>query len=230
MNDSIKETQDRLSKHHRDGKKFAEMIKETHANRFGESFWQWWDQAITARIGPPEVVVDLGTGPASFLLQLHEHFPQAKLYGVECAEYMLDAIPELPAACEIIPADLHDPRLPLAAASVDVVTASVVLHEMLQPVKALLETYRILKPGGLFYIMDWVRAPLEVYLREVEFPVFGAETDAAKLEDLFVHFSEHNRFSTDDLVFMLHHAGFKVVENTALAEGRKVRLLALKSK
>ena len=230
MSDSVKATQDLLAKHHRDGEQFAEMMKQTHASRFGEEFWQWWEQAISARIGKPGVVLDLDTGPASFLLELNRHLPQAKLYGVECAEYMLAAIPEeLPDGCEILCADLHDPRLPLEDASVDVITASVVLHEMHQPVKTLLEAYRLLKPGGLFYILDWVRAPLERYLEDVDFPVFAPETAAEQLEDLFVHFIEHNRFSSDDLTFMLRHAGFKVVECTPLVQGRQARLLAMKS-
>jgi len=38
MSKKIKQTQDMLAKHHRDGAAFAELMKETFADRFNDTF------------------------------------------------------------------------------------------------------------------------------------------------------------------------------------------------
>jgi SAM-dependent methyltransferase len=143
---------------------------------------------------------------------------------------MLQAVEPLPDGCEILTEDLHDPKLPLADGSVDAVNASVVLHEMNQPLRSLQEVHRCLKPGGRFYIHDWVRAPLEVYIRAQteEAAVFNPDTPVDELEDLFVHFIEHNRFSREDLIYLLNMSGFAVLHSTISKEGRFARIVAEK--
>jgi len=77
-------------------------------------------------------------------------------------------------------------------------------------------------------VMDWVRAPLSQYLESSELAVFDRQTNVDALEDLFIHFIEHNRFSVDDLVFMLENTGFHILENTPLKDGQMARLVAEK--
>jgi len=229
VNNKLQQTQRMLAKHHRDGEAFVQLMKDTHTGRFNEDFWTLWNNRIVPVLSESPVILDLGTGPGTFLRDIHERHPQARAIGVECAEYMLEAAAsDLPEGCEIITADLHDPRLSLADNSVDVAVASVVLHEMHQPVRTLQEMQRCLKPGGIFYVMDWVRAPLQQYLADSELAVFDRQTRVDELEDLFIHFIEHNRFSVDDLAFMLENTGFLVLENTPLKEGRMARLVAEK--
>ena len=128
--------------------------------------------------------------------EFEEKYPNIKSIGVEVAHYMLDAADELPENAKILAADLHDPYLAMKAESVDVVVASVVLHEMHQPIKAFYEVARLLKPGGMFYILDWVRVPLKQYLSNSEVEVFNKETSAIVLEDLFVLLTKStHRFS-----------------------------------
>jgi len=228
MNNKLQQTQAMLTKHHRDGEAFVQLMKDTYAGRFNENFWALWNTRIVPVLGESPVILDLGTGPGTFLRDVHQRHPQARVIGVECAEYMLEAANNLPEGCEIITADLHDPHLPLTDNSVDVVIASVVLHEMHQPIRTLQEMRRCLKPSGIFYVMDWVRAPLAQYLTDSELAVFDRQTPVDALEDLFIHFIEHNRFSVDDLAFMLENTGFRVLEKTPLKEGRMARLVAEK--
>jgi ubiquinone/menaquinone biosynthesis C-methylase UbiE len=230
MTEAVKKTQEMLAKHHRDGAAFAQMMKETFTSRFNDTFWAFWEENIMPHLVADATVLDLGTGPGLFLRALVQRYPEMTAYGVECAPYMLDAVESLPNNAKIITADLHDPHLPLPEASVDAAVASVVLHEMHQPVKTLLEIQRCLKPGGVFYILDWVRAPLEMYLHNSDVKVFDRGTSAEALEDLFVHFIEHNRFSREDLEFMLANTGFDIVQSTPLLEGRQARILAQKRK
>ena len=228
MNNKLKQTQDMLARHHRDGAAFAQMMKDTFDGRFNEAFWAMWEKNIEPALSDEPVILDLGTGPGMLLKALAARYPKLRAIGVECADYMLAAADELPEGCEIITADLHDPHLPLEDGSVDAAVASVVLHEMHQPVRALQEVARCLKPGGRLYVLDWVRAPLKQYLEEAELDVFALDTPLEALEDLFIHFIEHNRFSADDLAFLLENTGFRVLETTLLKEGRQARIIAEK--
>ena len=228
MNNKLKQTQDMLARHHRDGAAFAQMMKDTFDGRFNEAFWAMWEKNIEPALSDEPVILDLGTGPGMLLKALAARYPKLRAIGVECADYMLAAADELPEGCEIITADLHYPHLPLEDGSVDAAVASVVLHEMHQPVRALQEVARCLKPGGRLYVLDWVRAPLKQYLEEVELDVFAPDTPLDALEDLFIHFIEHNRFSADDLAFLLENTGFRVLETTLLKEGRQARIIAEK--
>ncbi len=224
----LEKTREMLSRHHRDGERFARLMKEGFENRFDEVFWKDWDAWLAATWGDSPTVLDLGAGPGLFVKSVATRYPQARVVGVECAPYMLDAAEALPDNGELLCEDLHDPHLPFDDAGVDAAMASVVLHEMDQPVKALLELRRCLKPGGRLMILDWVRAPLEVYIRHQtdEARLFEAATPVSELDDLFVHFVEHNRFSREDLIYLLNRTGFAVLDSSVTREGRYARIIA----
>lgn len=230
MSDRRQQTQAMLAKHHRDGERFAQLMKESFADRFDEVFWAAWRQWVEPAYSTTPVVLDLGAGPGLFVKALAERYPGIRAIGVEVAPYMLEAVGALPAGCEIIEEDLHEPRLSLADGAVDAVMCSVVLHEMDQPLRALQEISRVMRRGGRFYIADWVRAPLEVYVRNQtdEAALFGSAITTAELEDFFVHFVEHNRFSREDLIYLLNHTGFAVIHSEIAKEGRYARIVAEK--
>ena len=223
-------TREMLNRHHRDGARFAQMMIDGFANRFGDAFWELWQEWMEPVQSDSPMIVDLGTGPGMFLNAIKQLYPQARATGIEIAEYMLDASVELSEGCEIIEADLHNPHLPFADGSVDAVFASVVIHEMDQPVKALQEVHRILKPGGRLFIIDWVRAPLETYLHAQTDPttVFNGEKDSEALADLFVHFIEHNRFSREDLIYLTQQCGYSLLYSNLMREGRMAHLIVEK--
>lgn len=213
-NDTHKQqTVEMLAKHHGDGSEFAKLMEETFAGRFNDEFWHLWNRSVASGLSKKPAIVDFGTGPATFVKTVADKYKNSKVYGVECAPYMLKAIGELPENAEIVEADLQNPQLPFDNDSIDVAVASAVIHEMIQPIRMFREIWRILKPGGKFYIYDWVRAPLEVYLGGSEVDPFDAEVSQEVLEDLFVHFIEHNRFSLDDLKFMLGRTDFNVIHS-----------------
>jgi SAM-dependent methyltransferase len=230
MTDEMKRTQVMLAKHHRNGEQFARLMKETFTSRYDEAFWLSWEEWVAPALSTPPVVLDLGTGPGLFLKTLAKAYPGVRAIGVECAPYMLNAIGELPAGCDVVTADLHDPTLPIDSGSVDVVVASGVLHEMNQPVRALQEAYRCLRPGGRIMIVDWVRGQLERYLRDAEVTaqIFDRKTTVEELNDVFLHFTQHNRFSREDLAYILSRCGFEVLSSAPMRNGRFGRLVAIK--
>ncbi len=230
MSDRLQKTQQMLAKHHRDGERFAQMMKEGFERRFDETFWTVWDRWMVPAYSSAPVVLDLGAGPGMFVKAVGERYQGVRAIGVECAPYMIEAVGALPEGCEILCEDLHDPRLSLTDGTVDAALASVVLHEMDQPVRTLLETHRCLKPGGRLMVLDWVRVPLEVYVRSQteEARIFDAATPVEELDDFFVHFIEHNRFSREDLIYMLNKTGFAVIDSEVTREGRYARIIAEK--
>ncbi len=228
MPETPDKTLEMLERHHRDGARFAAMMKEGFERRYDVAFWAEWEHWMGPVLPERPVIIDLGAGPGMLVQALGRRYPGARVTGVEVAPYMLEAAVELPEGCALVAEDLHDPHLPLAAGSVDAAHAAVVFHEMNQPVRALQEVARVLRPGGRFYITDWVRAPLPVYVaaQTEEARVFDATTPVAELDDLFVHFMEHNRYSAEDLVWLLERTGFNVLATEVTREGRYARLVA----
>jgi ubiquinone/menaquinone biosynthesis C-methylase UbiE len=104
---------------------------------------------------------------------------------------------------------LHDVTakpLPHTAGSVHLVTMTSVLHVIDEPLPVLAEIRRVLAPGGLFMLHDWVRRPLQTYLEER----LGSmqEDREAALRRGFRLFPVHNKYTSEDWQWLLAEAGF----------------------
>jgi ubiquinone/menaquinone biosynthesis C-methylase UbiE len=193
---------DHLLAHHRDFTAFKDAMIESSAGRFGPLWWGLWGQHVQPPAGA--TLVDLGTGPGLLLPRLRAHHPDARIIGVEVQPEMLDHARGVAAGCgaELVEADLARP-IPLADGVADVVTAVMVFHELPHPPPLLHEIARLLKPGGVMVLYDWVKRPLREYLDA---------PDALLDEDKLQHFREHCLFAPDDLAFLAERAGLDVVE------------------
>jgi ubiquinone/menaquinone biosynthesis C-methylase UbiE len=157
------------------------------------------EQLMTSMIGGHKIgtLVDLGTGTGRVL----EVFASqtSKLYGIDGSRDMLSiARSQLGKKklrrAELRLADIY--ALPLADAIADVVTIHQVLHFLDEPLKALVEARRILKPEGKLLIVDF--APHD-------------------LEDLRAHHA-HRRLgiSSEQMVTWLARAGLALVRHDVL--------------
>lgn len=186
------------------------QMQQSAAIRFDPVWWGVWQQYIAPCLPEDGHVVDFGCGPGDLFTSLRTRHPRVRLTGVEIQPAMLVAARELAAqlSATIVEADLTQP-LPLADASADVAAAVMVLHEMPNPLHALGEMWRVLRPGGALLLYDWVRQPLQTYQSMRTHP----EQEGCELDvDVLQHFREHCAYTPDDLVFLAETTGFAVLE------------------
>lgn len=191
-----------LRAHQGDIDRYHSAVGRSAAGRFGPTWWGIFDEHV--QLGDQSTLVDLGAGTGAFLAMVRERQARMRLIGVEMQAKMAASARESATSCgaEIIEADLGE-ELPLADGTADVVTAVMVFHELLYPPQLLSEAMRLLKPGGKLFLYDWVKRPLESYLRDMD-----RELTPAALQ----HYREHCLFSAPDLTFLAKRAGFEICE------------------
>ena len=121
-----------------------------------------WAKAIAERIGPDRRalrIADIATGPGFMLLELGRSFPSADLIALDGASPMLNIAREEAAAVGQTIEAICCPatKLMLGDASVDVVCAKQLLNVTDGQPEIVQEMARVLRPGGLAFIIDFDR-------------------------------------------------------------------------
>ncbi len=227
----MNKTQAQILKHHGgDGEHARSMITSSYERRHDVDFWEFWNAQMGVVINKSEVLVDLGAGIGQFVNDLALRYPANTIVGIEAAPYMLAAQQPLPANARMVEDDLNAPQLRVEPGSAAVVMANMIVHELPQPVLMFKAIHQWLKPGGRLCIIDLVRQPLESYL-EHKYPdrkMWKEAVPQDEVEQVFEHFLEHNRYHTDDLLYMLNSLGFTTIETTSQRDGRMVRIVVEK--
>ena len=173
------------------------MSHEPHsAELFGEQRDYWWNRdfldlmAARWRLSEATSLADIGCGLGHWSRLLYPYLrPPARLAGIdreprwvaEAPERFRRAFPHVaPELISFQPGDAT--QLPLADASFDAVTCQTVLMHLAQPLDALREMLRILRPGGLLVCVEpnnfWnylgynsltEAEPVETLVRQFEF-------------------------------------------------------------
>ena len=195
----------------------------THAERFDAAFWAFFDARVGRRLPPRPVVVDLGCGPGLLLRDLGERHPDAVLHGYDVTPAMIAYGRQLAFKPASVALELHDvvaKPLPLAAASVHLVSMSSVLHVFDEPLPTLAEIRRVLAPGGIFLLNDWVRQALSTYIayrRDVM-----KESGPEALRRAFRLFPVHSKYTAEDWRWLLGEAGFEILVETELRPSHRI--------
>ena len=110
------------------------------------------------RLEGAETVVDYGAGTGIYTVAVAEAVPDGRVIAVEAlprlAQMLRDKFtPELAQRLEIVETDAN--AVPAADAVADRVLMVDVLHHLYDQPGALAEVVRLLRPGGLFVVVDW---------------------------------------------------------------------------
>ena len=195
----------------------------THPDRFGSDFWTFFTAHVTA-LPPGAVAIDLGCGPGLFLRDLGARYPTAVLYGYDVTPAMIahgqHQISYTGAKPTLAIHDVAGQPLPHASGSVGLVTMSSVLHVLDEPLPVLTEIRRVLAPGGTFVLSDWIRQPLEAYLRWRREGM--GESEAESRRRGFRLFPVHAKYTTEDWHWLLGEAGFRIRDQAELRASHRI--------
>ena len=201
------DTLDHLQSHHRDFQSFHDLMVDTQAGRFNEEYWDFFSKWIAPALVPNSKALDMGTGPGGWLAMMKARYPEVGVCGVEFVPIMLETerLTGAEIGAEVVAADLSsDEWSESIDGTFEVGHCSMVLHELQNPFSLLKNAAKLIRPGGRLFIFDWCRHPLADYLaRKEEEPPLD--------EDTFQHFSEHARFSPDDVTLLAERAGFREI-------------------
>ena len=201
------------------------MVK-SHPERFGDTYWKFFDTHVAPHLPPSPTVIDLGCGPGLFLHDLAQRRPSATLYGYDVTPAMIAHGRQLGSAAKTTLA-LHDVTaqpLPHEPGTVHLVSMSSVLHVLDEPWPVLAEIRRVLTPGGIFLLSDWVRQPLESYLAWRRDTM--GESEAESQRRGFRLFPVHSKYTTDDWRWLLGKAGFAVRHEAELRASHRIFVTA----
>ncbi|WGF87142.1 ArsR/SmtB family transcription factor [Marinivivus vitaminiproducens] len=204
--DAVREQRERLASAH-----FAAL-----AERFDEQAC-YLDEAEVARAlrdlfgdHPPDRLLDVGTGTGRILQLMAPHVGQG--LGVDSSQAMLTvARSKLDGAqirnCQVRLGDMY--ALPAEDRSFDAVVLHQVLHYAYDPLLALREASRALRPGGTLVVIDFARHELEFLRSEQAHRRLGfADGEMAEwFKSLGLTAAEPIRLAGDPLTVVLWPAG-----------------------
>ncbi|MGM0419033.1 MAG: class I SAM-dependent methyltransferase [Thermodesulfobacteriota bacterium] len=108
-------------------------------------------------INKPEVIADIGAGTGFFSIAFLNEINPSRVYAFDISDVMIEWMEENLSSefPQIIPLKSEENSLPVKDESADLAFMINLHHELENPKAALDEAYRILKPGGKFFIVDW---------------------------------------------------------------------------
>jgi ubiquinone/menaquinone biosynthesis C-methylase UbiE len=113
-----------------------------------------WDKL---NIEKPDVLVEIGAGTAFFSIAFLRHAKYSKIYACDVSEEMIDwlqknVVQKYP---NITPVKSGEHSIPLDDGIADLVFMINLHHELENPTLTMKEAYRLLKPDGNIFIVDW---------------------------------------------------------------------------
>ncbi len=174
-------------------------------DQIAEIYDQRWSGYITntlsflkdwAQIPPTANVLDVACGTGELERLLLREYPQQQIMGVDISEKMLLVAQQ---KCRTYPhVEFHVTSvnsLPFASSSFDVVISANAFHYFDEPLLALIEIKRVLKPDGKVVILDWCRDYLLCKICDFILKVFDAAHNQCYTQTEFHHWLESANFN-----------------------------------
>ena len=202
----------------------VERMVSSHEERHDDAFRSFFDTHVAPSLPARPAIADLGCGPGLFLRDLSRRFPGAALYGYDLTPAMIAYAEENVAYAGPKPTlavhDLTAQPVPLDDGSLHLINMTAILHLLDEPLPILAEVRRLLAPEGIFFLNDWVRAPLTEYL---DSRVEGeGEERQVSLRRWFRLFPVHNKYTTEDWLWLLTETGFAIRQSASLRANFRV--------
>ena len=133
-------------------------------DRIARDYDRRWRRYIDATLGAVieglsltgrERLLDLPCGTGELERRLRSRWPELRCVGLDLSGEMLRAARHKSAGTAAAWAQADAGRLPLADGSVDVAVCANGFHYYREPVEALRELRRVLRPGGTLVLVDW---------------------------------------------------------------------------
>jgi SAM-dependent methyltransferase len=110
------------------------------------------------RLRGDETVVDYGAGTGVYTIAITKALPRGRVIAVEALPQLADALrakitPDLADRLKVV--ETGDNAVPAPDGAADRVVMVDVLHHLYDQPGALAEVVRLLRPGGLFVVVDW---------------------------------------------------------------------------
>ncbi len=164
-----------------------------------------------ARYGARESILDIGTGPGQLLLAMGEAIPETRFVGVDISSAMVSQARRnlerrgQAHQIEVLAADAK--ALPFRDEVFGGVVSTGSLHHWKDPLGALSEAYRVLKPGGYALMYDLVRRLPEAVCRDVQ-----ARFGSFRFALLWLHSFEEPFLSAGEMQALGRQTDFLVEE------------------
>jgi ubiquinone/menaquinone biosynthesis C-methylase UbiE len=116
-------------------------------------------------------ILDLGTGTALIPIELCQKIRSCRVMAADAAVSMLELarynveVNSLTERIELAHVDAK--RLPFNDAMFDVVISNSIIHHIPEPIDALREAVRVVKPGGLLFFRDLLRPETDDHLKNL---------------------------------------------------------------
>jgi ubiquinone/menaquinone biosynthesis C-methylase UbiE len=157
------------------------------------SFLKTW-----AEISPLDIVLDVGCGTGEFERLLLAEYSSLQIVGVDISEKMLAIAKQ---KCSIYPQVSFElasaSALPFNSDSFDVIVSASSFHYFDDPLAALTEIKRVLKPDGKVVILDWCKDYLGCKIYDVILRIFDPAYQQCYTQDEFHHLLEEANFAVD---------------------------------
>jgi ubiquinone/menaquinone biosynthesis C-methylase UbiE len=129
------------------------------ARRLARGFYRRLADDVAAVAPQDGAVLDVGTGPGVFLIEIARRRPDLTLAGIDLSADMVAAARRNATTAEVQVGNVTE--LPFPDATFDLVVSSLSLHHWDDPGAAAPELARVLRPGGRLHIYDFRFAPFD---------------------------------------------------------------------
>jgi ubiquinone/menaquinone biosynthesis C-methylase UbiE len=165
---------------------------------------------LLAMIGEDEAdILDLGTGTALIPIELCSRLRNCRVMAADAAVSMLELarynieVAGLISRIELAQVDAKG--LPFKDGLFDVVMSNSIVHHIPEPVHALREAFRVVRPGGLLFFRDLLRPEDEKQLATLVQTYAGSAND--RQQKMFAE-SLHAALSLDEIRELVSSFGF----------------------